>query len=440
MKSRLLKLILFVFILPLSFITFQGASADDSDVYYAKIEGEISPGLYKYIERAVRTAEKGGAKLIIFDMDTFGGRIDAAMDIGDLLTKTDVKTVVYINPNAISAGAYIALNMDEIYWAPNGKMGAATPITSDGNAADDKTMSLWKESMRDSAERGGRDPNYAEAMVDKSVSLPENVKKDGELLTLSASQALEIGYADGIAENLSELYQTLGIDEGKIEEVEKTWSEKIAEFLTNSIVVPILLSIGSLGLVLELYSPGFGVPGFMGISSLLLFFYGHFIAGFAGYESLILFLVGLVLIILEIFLPGGILGILGLGGIILSILLAGKSVVEMAIYLVIAITIAIAAMVILMKYFGKKIQIFNKLILRDSTNTEQGYVSNKTRTDLLGKVGVSITPLRPSGTALFGNERIDVVTEGSFIPSDQKVIVVSVEGVRVVVREYKEEE
>ena len=178
----------------------------------------------------------------------------------------------------------------------------------------------------------------------------------------------------------------------------------------------------------------------MGISALLLFFYGHFIAGFAGYESLILFIVGLVLIILEMFLPGGILGILGLGGIILSILLAGKSVVDMAIYLVIAITIAIAAMVILMKYFGKKIQIFNKLILRDSTNTEQGYVSNKTRTDLLGKVGVSITPLRPSGTALFGNERIDVVTEGSFIPSDQKVIVVSVEGVRVVVREYKEEE
>jgi len=438
-KARTFKFILLLFFISFSFLSFNRASANGSDVFYAKIDGEITPGLYEYIERAIRTAEKAGGNMIIFDMDTFGGRIDAAMNIGDILTKTELKTVVYVNPNAISAGAYIALNMDEIYWAPNGKMGAATPITSDGNAADDKTMSLWKESMRDSASRGGRDPVFAEAMVDKSVSLPENIKKDGELLTLSASQAMEVGYGEGIAKNLDELYTKLGVNPSSVKEIPKTWSERIAEFLTNSVVVPILLSIGSLGLVLELYSPGFGVPGILGISSLLLFFYGHFIAGFAGYESLILFIIGLILIGLEFFVPGGIVGTVGAVSIILSILLAGKSVVEMAIYLVIAVTIAISAMVILMKYFGKRIQLFNKLVLRDSTNTEQGYVSNVTRTDLLNQVGTSLTPLRPAGTALFGKERIDVVTEGGFIPADRKVIVVEVEGMRVVVREYEEE-
>ncbi|WAA11501.1 NfeD family protein [Fervidibacillus halotolerans] len=413
--------------------------AEHKPVFYVKIDSEITKGLYEYLQRAVDEAEENGAELIVFEMDTPGGFVDTAVDIGDLLTKTKIKTVTFINPDAISAGAYIALNTDHIYMSPNGNMGAAEVINQDGTAADRKAQSYWNSKMRDAAERAGKDPIYGLAMIDESIDLPEYEAPKGKLLTLTAKEAVEVGYADGIVQSRTDLLKQFGYTERDVQFVDKTFAEKLAEFITNPIVVPILLSIASLGLILELYSPGFGIPGYMGIVSLLLFFYGHFVAGLAGYESIILFVIGIVLIIVEIFIPGGIVGLIGLGSIFLSILVAGNNVVEMSINLLFAITVGIVAMVILMKFFGKKMTLFNKIVLRDSTSTEQGYVSNPTRTDLIDKIGTTITPLRPSGTILIGNERIDAVTEGGFIGSGKKIIVIEVEGPRVVVREYQDE-
>ncbi len=210
--------------------------------------------------------------------------------------------------------------------------------------------------------------------------------------------------------------------------------KRVARFITHPVVVPILLTIGSLGLVLELYSPGFGVPGFMGLSALLLFFYGHMVAGLAGFETLILFVVGIALIIAELFLPGGIAGAIGAIAILGSLFLASNNVVHMAISIIIAIGVSILASIIMIRVFGKKMSLFKKIILTDSTNTESGYVSNRNRTELLGHEGVTLTALRPSGTVLIGTERVDVVSEGDFINKDQQVVVVKVEGARVVVR------
>src|SRR5690625_2689272 len=206
---------------------------------------------------------------------------------------------------------------------PNATMWASGVITSDGNAADDKAQSAWIAAMIGAAESKGRDPIYAEAMADASIDLPEYGAGKGKLLTLTAQNALDVGYAEGIFQNRVELLHELGLTNAKIVETETTVAEEVARFVTSPIVIPILLSVASLGLIVELYSPGFGVAGTMGLIALALFFYGHIIAGLAGMEVVILLLLGIILIVAEFFVAGGILGLLGVGAIIGSLFMAG---------------------------------------------------------------------------------------------------------------------
>lgn len=319
-------------------------------------------------------------------------------------------------------------------------MGAAAVVDQKGNMADKKAQSYWKKAMKGAAEQGGRDPLYAVAMADESVDLPEYDAKKGELLTLTAAQALEVGYSEGTVNSLDELLEKAGLADAKVIHIEPTFAEKLARFLTNPAVVAILLMVASLGLVVELFTPGFGVAGITGLSALALFFFGHLVAGFAGYESLILFIIGIVLVILEFFLPGGIAGVLGFLAIAGSLFLAAENIVTMGLSILAAIAAAILLSIIMVKVFGKRMKIFKKLILKDSTSTEKGYVSNRNRTELIGLEGIAITPLRPSGTVLIEDERIDVVSEGNFIQKGQKVKIIKAEGSRIVVRELPEEE
>ncbi|WP_036186287.1 NfeD family protein [Ureibacillus manganicus] len=216
---------------------------------------------------------------------------------------------------------------------------------------------------------------------------------------------------------------------------DSTFIDHFASFLTNPIVVTILLSIACLGLVIELFSPGFGLPGTIGIIAFVLFFYGHMVEGHAEYPSIIMFIIGFLLIIGELFIPGGIVGVIGGALVIISLLFAGESVVYMAYSMLIAVIIAVLGMVIMMKFLGKNLHFFNKLVLRDATTTDEGYVSNENRVDLLGKIGVTLTPLRPAGTVQVDKERLDVVSQGSYINSNKKVEIIQVEGSRIVVRE-----
>ncbi|MEW9052297.1 MAG: nodulation protein NfeD [Neobacillus sp.] len=410
------------------------SSAKGEVVYVVPIEETVEKGLYAFLKRAVETAEKEKADAIIFEINTPGGAVDAAAGIGKLLTSTEVKTIAFINNQALSAGAYISLNMDEIYMVRGGTMGSAAIIDQSGNTAGKKAESYWFAEMQNAAKHADRDPIYALAMADENVDLPKYGAEKGKLLTLTSDQAVEVGYAEGIVSNLDQLLDQLGYSEADVRPLEVSFAEKVARFITNPFVYSILLTIGSLGLVLELYSPGFGVPGFMGLSALLLFFYGHLVAGLAGYETLILFIIGLGLILLEFFIAGGIAGAIGFVAIIASFFLAADNVVHMGISLLVAITVTIIVSILLIKVFGKKMRLFKKIILTDSTNTESGYVSNKNRSELVGKEGYALTVLRPSGTILIEDERIDAVSEGAFIDKDAKVKVVKAEGARIVVR------
>lgn len=437
----------FVFFLILLFFlfSFQPLFVSGNDdgkgslVYVIPIEKEVERGLESFLIRTTNEAKEAGANHIIFEIDTPGGRVDSATQIGKLLQDLDIPTTAFILNEALSAGSYIALNSDTIYMKPNATMGSSGVITSDGNAADEKAQSAWIAAMKSAAEANDRDPKYAIAMADVDVEIPELNKEKGSFLTLSASDALQVDYAEGIVQNRIELLAELQLSEATIVETETTFAEEIARFVTSPIVIPILLSIASLGLILELYTPGFGVPGTMGIIALILFFYGHIIAGLAGMEAVILLLIGIVLIVLEFFVSGGILGILGVAAVAGSLLLAGYDLLHMSVSLSIALIVAIVAAFILFKWIGTERGVFKKIILRDRTMTELGYVSGEERSELLGQKGKTVTPLRPSGTAVFQDERIDVVSEGGFIERGKDVIIVKVESYRVVVREYNDQ-
>lgn len=438
---KLFRYITSICLLLLSFFMIvPSITADAPKVYKIPVYKEVEKGLYAFLKRSINDAEEAGADAIIFEINTPGGFVDSAEDIVNLLDSTSIRKIAYINSQALSAGAYLALHTDEIYMSPNGTMGAAAVIDGSGNAADVKARSAWKAKMINAANRTGKNPIYAQAMADESVDLPEFNAPKGELLTLTSADALKVKYSNGTVSSMEELLEVTKLADAQIIESEQTITETIARFITHPIIVPILLSIASLGLIVELYSPGFGVAGTMGLVSLTLFFFGHLVAGLAGYETIIIFVIGVILLIAEFFLPGGISGILGAAAIITSIILAGGNIVQMSISVLIALTVAIVGMVIIMKFFGKQLKVLNKVILSDATTTEQGYVSNVNRLELIGKVAVTMTPLRPAGTIRIGDERIDAVSDGSFVEKNKQVVIIKVEGSRIVVREISEGE
>ncbi|GKV68041.1 hypothetical protein NCCP2716_05390 [Sporosarcina sp. NCCP-2716] len=432
----LLTLTVSVLAVPLAGIT----SAASGTVYKVPVHGEVEKGLYAFLQRSFSEAADEGADAIILDINTPGGFVDTAGEIAKLMDETKIPIIAYVNKRAMSAGAFLALHADKIYMAPNSKMGASAVIDSAGNAADTKAQSSWSADMMNAAESQGRDPKYALAMADPDVDVKEYRAGKGKLLTLTNKEAESVGYSEGTAADYAALLSEIDMQGADVITSAPTVSEKIARFITNPVVVPILLSLAGLGLVVELYSPGFGVAGTMGLSALLLFFYGHMIAGLAGYEALLLFLLGAGLIVAEIFLPHGIAGILGAVAVTASIILAGANPMYMAISVLIALAVAIMGMVVIMKFFGKRLHLLNKVVLMDATDTESGYVSNVNHVDWIGKTGTTLTALRPSGAIEMDGERIDVVSEGSYIDKGKHVKIVKVEGSRTVVRELREME
>ncbi|RBW70503.1 NfeD family protein [Bacillus taeanensis] len=404
-------------------------------VYFIPVEQEVERGLEAFLQRGIDEAGEEGADHIVLEINTPGGAVNAADNIADLLRQTNIPITAFVTKKALSAGAYIALNTDQIVMKPGSTMGSAAIIDQSGNTAGKKAESYWLAEMKASAELNNRDPKYAMAMANPDIDLPEYGAGKGELLTLTADQALKVGYAEKIVEDRTALLSYLKLTDAVTKEIDISFAEKLARFVTNPVIVPILLSIGSLGLVLELYSPGFGIPGIMGAVALLLFFFGHMIAGFAGWEALLLLAAGIILILIEIFTPGGIFGILGAIAVVASIVLAsGTSLQYSLLSILIAIVITVIGSVIFIKIFGYK-GFLRKIILFDATKTEQGYVASVTREDIIGLEGETMTPLRPSGTAVFNEERLDVVTEGNYIAANKKIKIVKTNGSRVVVRE-----
>lgn len=419
----------------------------DGPVYRVPIQGIIELGLAPFVERSLAEAERDGASVVILDMDTPGGRVDAAERIADAVQESGVPVYVWVNRRAISAGALISLAADDIFMRPSSTMGAATPVDGQtGETAPEKMVSAMRSTMRSLAETRGRDPRIAEAMVDPSIEV-EGVVEAGQLLTLTPSEAEELGFAHAV-DSWEDLMARLGTEGRPVVETRVNWAERLVRFLSHPLVAPFLLSLGFLGLLVEIKTPSFGIAGAAGILSLSLFFGSHLIIGLAGAEGLILFGVGLALLLLEVFLvPGlGILGILGGMGMIVGIYLSmlgslptSEDYGRAGAVLTASMAIVLVTSWILMKRLPsssrlKRLGIF----LGEDTARETGYTSSERRGDLKGALGKAITDLRPSGTGLFGDERVDVVSESEWIEQGSPIRIVSSEGYRHVVRRVSE--
>lgn len=412
------------------------ASTQEDIIYIIPLEDTVERGLHSFLTRALQEAQAAGATVVIIEMDTLGGRIDAAMEIGKLLRTYPIPIITYVTGTATSAGAYIALNTPNIAMSPGSSIGAAEPRIITGQEVDPKSMAVWKAEMESAADAFGRDRIYAAAMVDRNVEIEGLVAK-GEILSLTANQATEVGIADGVFNNRQAVLNHYGYA-GTILNIDLTFAEKVARFVTNPYVVLALLTIAFLGIAIEFLVPGFGFPGIIGIGALALFFAGHMIAGAAGYEVIILFIIGIILLGIEFFAPGfGIFGITGLGAMGAAIVLAAQDTAMGIQSLFIALLITFVVSIILVKYFGFK-GVWHKFILSDAQKNEHGYVAPQQRQELLGEIGEALTPLRPSGTALFDENLADVVSEAGYIQKGKKIKVVKIEGTRIVVREVKE--
>ncbi len=430
-KTSFIVLPIIIFLI-LLFTT--SALATGGGTYVIPIKGDINEGNLHFIERSYVEAVTAGADAIIFEVDTYGGYVDAAIYIKDIIFNSDIPTYCFVTSKAISAGSLIALAGEQLVMQPSSTIGAAEPQVN-GETADEKTVSMWAAQLTSVAEARGKDGQIAAAFADSDIEIKGIVDK-GKLLTLSADQALEYGIADKIVDSRSELISAYRLNSNVVE-VNKTFKDNLISWLSSPFIAAILLTIGIAGIVIEILTVGsFGIFGGVGVAAFVLYFIGHFWAGNLGAGTVILFVVGLILLAAEIFvIPGfGVAGILGILSLFTSIVLASPSIE----YAITSILIALAASTAIIIFTLKNKQtrkIWGRLVLSQKQENKDGFVApDVSLTGYLGVRGRAISLLRPAGVVEINGKRIDVVTSGEFIEAGSIVEVVLIEGLRVVVK------
>lgn len=433
------------------------------DVVVVPVRGEVAPSLLAFLRRAVKAAEGNQASAIIFEMNTYGGRLDAAADIVNALNQTNIPTYTFINTNAGSAGAIIAIATQHIFMAPVSAIGAAAPILPTGEdlptTAREKTISYWSALIRGSAIKNGHNPDIAEAFInkDKEVKIGDRVvHPKGAVLTLNAQEATErINgkplLAEGVVDSIVDLSKKAGL-KGNIVAIEPTGFEQVAFWITA--LAPLLLLIGIIGAYLEFKIPGATLPGIISAICFALFFLGHYLAGLAGWEVVALFVLGIVLVLIEILFFAHttiVFGVVGVFLMLASLLWTmidrypgqnffptGKMLAVPLLNMFIALIGSLIVIALLARYLPRT-SIYRRFALMDS-NPPGPSLSGAPRQFATaisltpGMQGTAVTVLRPSGKARFADHVVDVVTEGDFIAPQTPVTVIQTDGMRIVVK------
>ncbi len=416
--------------------------AQSNVVYVGDITGEIDLGMAPYVKRVVDEAEKNNAEAVVFRINTFGGRVDAATQIKDAILNCRLRTIAFVDKRAISAGSLIALSCQKIVMVPGSSIGATTVVDQTGQKQSEKYQSYMRSEMRATAEKNGKRADVAEAMVDERIVIPGLVDST-KLVTLTYDEAVKWGIADTVLPSMNAALDAFGYKNAKVVEISSNWAEDFVRFLNNPIVSSLLIMIGLLGLFTEIKTPGWGLPGTAGLIALALFFGSSYILQIASIFEILLFAVGVVLLLLEIFvIPGfGITGILGIifmiTGLFLGLIpdfdLTDFNFVSAALIQLAVTFIATGIVIYILSKFLPKSGIWNNLILQTNISLKSGYTSKPTFENLLNAEGIAITDLRPSGTALINGKRIDVVTEGDYLVHGTPIVVTQVEGSKIVV-------
>ncbi|HEX9975504.1 MAG TPA: nodulation protein NfeD [bacterium] len=422
----------------------QTTAVDSTVSYYIKIEGEINLGLPNYLARIIKEANQQQAGAVILEINTPGGRVDAALQIRDAIFEAEIPVVAFINHEAASAGALISLSCDSIFMTPGSSIGAVTPVDMQGQKASEKMVSYLRSVMRSIAQRTNRPVDIVEAMVDEDIEIPGVIEK-GKLLTLTAEEAVKYNIADGIVKDLSEALQKLNLSETKLVRTRITWSEKLVYILTNPIISSLLLTLGIFGLIFEIRTPGWGIGGTLAVIALVLFFGSHYLVNLAQWTEILIFVIGVTLLLVEAFvIPGfGIVGVLGilfiLSSFVLSLLPHLDSIsFEEIIHAITMVGLSfVFAFVILIPVFKflPKTKMFKNLILEVSEKTQDGFRSTpENYAQFLGAEGTALSTLRPAGIGLFEGNRLSIVAEGEFIEPNSRIKVIKVEGYRIIVK------
>lgn len=458
--------------------------ASYNSVFIITIHGMVDGGLSSSIKRRVKIAQENGVDLIIFDLDTFGGRLDSAFEISEYISGlTGIKTIAFISQKAISAGALITLSCNEIVMTKEAELGDCEPIIPipEGGyqTAGEKVQTVLRAKFRKFAEKNGYPPLLAEAMVtsdmevyrietedkpeglfitskeleimteeeQKKIKKKKLIVEKGKLLTMHAKEAHEYGFSKYLVDNRAALLGIYGIKEDKTRELETNWSEEMVRFIGK--IAPILMTIGIISLYLEFKTPGFGLPGIFGILCFATIFLSKYLVGLAEAPEIIIFFIGVALLAVELFLiPGfGVTGIAGIIMMIIGLILSfqdftiprtpyDSEVLRKNLFMIVSSFFCSGFVIVLLLKYMPGIPIFNRLVLTASEIPDYGFRDTGASFDtlLIGKKGITITPLHPSGRIELGEKLLDVITEGEFVEKGKTVEIIEAKGNRIIVR------
>lgn len=420
-------------------------------VFRTDLKEDVGPNSWRIIKKSYDQALADKSTHFLIDMNTFGGAVNFADSIRTLLLNSPMKTIVYVNNNAASAGTLIALASDYIYMQSGSSIGAAAVVNERGEVMSEKYQSYMRGLMRATAQAKGRDPKMAEAFVDPSISLPQ-FKEDGKILTFTAKEAVDAKLANAEVHNISEVYGDLAIPVSNERVYELTTVDRIIGFLINPLISGLLIMGIIGGIYFELQTPGIGFALIFALICSTLFFAPLYLQGLAENWEIALFVVGVVLLALEVFvIPGfGVAGILGIIFVLcgLSFSMLANDFLDFKIskpgLLMNSFLIVISSMVlsiVLMVLFGKNIMrssAFKKLVLKDEQLSETGYTSSSINPAMINKSGITRTVLRPSGKIEIDGVWYDAVALDGFIEAGEEIYVEKHENYNLFVRKVSE--
>ena len=434
-----------------------GAQASEAEAYVFPIRENISPSTVRLAGKCISEAERRGAELIIIDLNTYGGVVDAADSIRQRIAACKIPVYVFVNDRAVSAGALIALSADKVYMHGEATMGAATVVNQNGEPMPDKYQSFMRAIMRSTAEAHGkreivengdttcvwvRDPITAERMVGTLSSDSSSV------LSFTASEAEKAGFSEGTAGSVAQIMEKEGLSDYAIYEYEPSLLDKIVRFLSNPIFQGIMIMLIVAGIYFELQTPGVGFPLCAALIGAALYFAPLYLEGVVEYWEIITFLVGVVLIILELFVtPGfGMFGIIGVTAMIFGLVFAildrnmlryiptGEISASYIAVPLCTVVVSITLSLVLSMWAAKRLltrrsALKSGIVLESSLNAENGYISHVSGNQLVGRSGIVSADLKPSGRVYVNGQAWQAASdEGIFIAKGEKVRIVRYEG------------
>lgn len=460
MKIIKLKKLVFttLFIISMGFAFHSTAgNEDDKDdkkllIYKFDIKKEIAPPIWRNTKMALEEAVEKKADLVFIEMSTYGGMLESADSIRTKILNSPIPVYIFINHNAASAGALIAIACDSIFMTKGSSIGAATVVDQSGQVVPDKYQSYMRAMMRATAEATGRDPNIAQAMVDPRIKI-EGVIDSGSVLTFTASEAVKFGFCEGIAESTEEVLALAGIQDYEIIEQELKPMDKIIGFLISPIVSGILIMVIVGGIYFELQTPGIGFPSIAAVLAALMYFAPLYLEGLANHWEILLFFAGVVLIAVEIFaIPGfGVAGITGIVFVITGLTLSLidnvgfdfrpvnlNNIISSFFLVIISIFISIVASFFITKSLFSRNKLFGSLALETVQSSSEGYTTSDIHyREMLGRTGIAHSILRPAGKVKIGDEVYDATALTGYIDQGEEIEVVRYETTQLFVRKIE---